>query len=164
MTTSKRITSAILLALIGIVAIAAIDPIAGEMMNSGKMMQPMMSSCPAGMNCMAMMPMNAANAAMKPMMNACPANMTCMMMVPMMVMMPMNASGMIAQSQMSMKMMPMNVMNATGTNTSMMVMVPMGMTMNKSMTIVMPTNASGMMPMMSMMSSQNRYMIAMGKA
>jgi hypothetical protein len=46
----------------------------------------------------------------------------------------------------------------------MMVMVPMGMTMNKSMTIVMPTNASGMMPMMSMMSSQNRYMIAMGKA
>ena len=58
MTTSKKLTSAILLALIGIVAIAAIDPIAGEMMNSGKMMQPMMSSCPAGMNCMAMMPMN----------------------------------------------------------------------------------------------------------
>ena len=101
MTTSKRITSAILLALIGIVAIAAIDPIAGEMMNSGKMMMPMMAKCPAGMNCMSMMPMKAPSTAMNLMMNACPANMTCMKMVPMMVMMPMNASGMMVQSQMS---------------------------------------------------------------
>jgi hypothetical protein len=99
MTASRVIAFAILLACIGIVTIASIEPIAGNMMVQGMKDQRMIISCPANMDCKAMMSMNASME--QPLTGYCPANMTCMMM-----MKPMNETEQNKSMMQSGRMMP----------------------------------------------------------
>ncbi len=82
MTKSKR-TVALLLSSIGIISIALMNPIAGNMMGPGGMMENMMSQC-QGKEC-------------DNMMNACPDNMICMMMQPVIGECPANGTCYIAE-------------------------------------------------------------------
>ncbi|MGA9098108.1 MAG: hypothetical protein WB392_04165 [Methanotrichaceae archaeon] len=139
MNTSRAIASAILLACIGIVAMASIEPIAGNMMDQSVVGQGMVISCPSNMYCKATMSMMPTME--QPMEAYCPANMTCMM-----SMMPMNKSENASTNK---------TVNASMNET---VNAPM----NKTAIAMMPTNeteqnktimqSKKMIPMMVMMS------------